>query len=594
MDFAKQLKSQVDIVSVVSEYVRLRRFGNRYSGLCPFHNEKTPSFSIYTDHQWFKCYGCGASGDVLKFVQTIEGLTFWEALKKLADQNGIPLPKQSLASDEDTRLRAALFEMHEIAAEHFRANLAGAGGAAGRAYIERRGVTADAVRQFGLGLAEGSGRALLRVLEQRGFKPDLLEVSGLVARREDGSSFYDRFRNRLMFPIHSESGKIIAFGGRALDPDERAKYLNSPETKIYKKSHVLYNLHRAKQAAAQNERIVLVEGYMDVIGASGAGVTEVVATCGTALTVEQIRAMKRHSTNLHLNFDPDAAGANAAERSIKMLLDENVRVRVVDFHGIELDPDEFAKTGVEMVSRTAGDYSKEFAFAHDAALFRERIDKAQPYFYWLADRARARFNMREPQGRVDAFQVLLPAIQGLTDKLERVSVANDVASYLGVESGMVLEHFRKMAADRVERAPAPRTDPARATDRILLPLLVDDSDARARLIGELRELPALLEGPTAPIYAALIAAFDAGEPIGFHTLHERLAPALQERLSAIVLEEGAAHSPTLEDGLACVAALRREGRETMRRELKARIKSAEREGRLHEALELANQLQHIG
>ncbi len=595
MDFAKQLKSQVDIVSVVSEYVRLRRFGNRYSGLCPFHNEKTPSFSIYTDHQWFKCYGCGASGDVLKFVQTIEGLTFWEALKKLADQNGIPLPKQSLASDEDTRLRAALFEMHEIAAEHFRANLAGPNGAAARAYIERRGVTADAVREFGLGLAEGSGRALLRVLEQRGFKPDLLEVSGLVAKREDGSSFYDRFRNRLMFPIHSESGKIIAFGGRALDPADKAKYMNSPETKIYKKSNVLYNLHRAKQAAAKNERIVLVEGYMDVIGATGAGVTEVVAPCGTALTVEQIRAMKRHSSNLHLNFDPDAAGAKATENSIKMLLDENVRVRIVDFHGIDLDPDEFAKSGVEMVSRTAGDYSKEFAFAHDAALFRERIDKAQPYFYWLADRARARFNMRDPQGRMDAFQFLVPAIQGLNEKMERDIVANDLASYLGVEAGMVREHFRKMATDRgAERTPAPKTDPARATDRILLPLLVADGEARVQLIGELRGLPALLEGHTAPIYEALIAAFDAGEPIGFHTLHERLAPALQERLSAIVLEEGAAHTPTLEDGLACVAALRREGLETMRRELKARIKSAEREGRLHEALELANQLQHIG
>ena len=193
MDFAQQLKSQVDIVSVASDYVRLRRFGNRYSGLCPFHNEKTPSFSIYADHQFFKCFGCDAKGDVFNFVMMIEGLTFWEALKKLADQNGIPLPKQSLAGDEDTRLRAALFEMHEIAAEHFRANLAAPGGAAAGAYIERRGVTQEAVRHFGIGLAEGSGRALLRLLEQRGFKPDLLEASGLIARRDDGSSFYDRF-----------------------------------------------------------------------------------------------------------------------------------------------------------------------------------------------------------------------------------------------------------------------------------------------------------------------------------------------------------------------------------------------------------------
>src|ERR1019366_3474935 len=224
----------------------------------------------------------------------------------------------------------------------------------------------------------------------------------------------------------------IAFGGRALDPDERAKYLNSPETKIYKKSNVLYNLNRAKETAMKQDRIVLVEGYMDVIGAWQAGVTEVVATCGTALTTEQIRAMKRHTQNLHLNFDPDAAGDKAAERSIKLLLDEHIRVRVVELEG-GLDPDEYSK-------------------AHGAAAYLERVTKAKPYFYWLADRARARFNMRDPQGRVDVFNFLLPAIQWLNDKLERVSVANDIASYLGVESGFVLEHFRKMAADRAARS----------------------------------------------------------------------------------------------------------------------------------------------
>ncbi len=174
-----------------------------------------------------------------------------------------------------------------------------------------------------------------------------------MGKRDDGS-FYDRFRNRLIFPIQNESGKMIAFGGRALDPEDKAKYLNSPETKIYKKSNVLYNLNRAKETAMKLDRIVLVEGYMDVIGASQAGVTEVVASCGTALTTEQIRAMKRHSQNLHLNFDPDAAGANAAERSIKLLLDENVRVRIVELEG-GLDPDEYCKQhGAESLSRAGG------------------------------------------------------------------------------------------------------------------------------------------------------------------------------------------------------------------------------------------------
>ncbi len=570
MDFAQQLKAEIDIVRVISDYVRLRRFGNRYSGLCPFHNEKTPSFSVYSEHQFYKCYGCDAKGDVFNFVMAHDGLTFWEALRKLADQHGIAVPQQSQAGDEKTRLRAALYAMHEIAADHFRASLAGPNGASVRAYLQERGVTQASVQQFQIGLADGSGRTLLRLLEQRGFPSDQLQASGLIGRRDEDGSMYDRFRNRIMFPIHSESGKIIAFGGRALDPEDKAKYLNSPETEIYRKSHVLYNLHRAKPAAMRLDRMVLVEGYMDVIGATQAGVVEAVATCGTALTIEQIRAMKRHSQKLHLNFDPDAAGANAAERSIRLLLDENMRVRVVELEG-GLDPDEYCKQ-------------------HGAEMYCEKVAGAKTYFFWLADRARARFNMRDPQGRTDVFKFLLPAIQGLNDKLERVSVASELASYLGVESGMVLDEFRKMAADRTERIPAaPKSDPAKATDRILLPLLLTNHQARPQLIEGLRGVASVRQGVTAPIYDMLMSMHDGGEIIGFNSLHERLTAVDQARLASIVLDADAAHI-SLEDGLACIEAVRREERERVRRELKTRVKLAEREGRIEEALELMQQL----
>jgi DNA primase len=571
MDFAKQLKDQIDIARVVADYVRLRRFGNRYSGLCPFHNEKTPSFSVYAEHRFFKCFGCDAKGDVFEFVMKIEGVTFWEALKKLAEQSGIPLPKQSAAGDEKTKLRAVIYEMHEIAAEHFWANLTSPEGTSVRGYLKQRGVTQQAAQNFRLGLSDGSGRTLLRILEQRGYKPEQMEASGLIGKSEDGR-LYDRFRNRLMFPIQGETGKIIAFGGRALDPDERAKYLNSPETEIYKKSHVLYNLNRAKQPAMQLDRIVLVEGYMDVIGATQAGVAESVATCGTALTVEQIRAMKRHSQNIHLNFDPDAAGEKAAERSIKMLLEEGMRVKVVQLEG-GLDPDEFCKE-------------------HGPELYRDRVSGAKTYFYWLADRARAKFNMRDPQGRNDVFQFLLPAIQALNDKLERVSVANDLASYLGVDSGYVLEHFRKSAADRAERGPAaPPPDPSRATDRILLPLLVAEPEARDRLMDDIRTLRSLREGAAANIYASLVQLYEAGENADFNALHERLSPPDQNLLGAIVLE--AATTPSLDDGLACVEALRRDETEAARRDLKAQIRLAEREGRIQDVFELMRLLAEV-
>ena len=570
MDVAQQIKAQLDIVRVISDYVpRLRRFGNRYSCLCPFHNEKTPSFSVYADHQFYKCYGCDAKGDVFNFVMAIDGISFWEALKKLAEQNGIPLPKQSQATDDRARLRGIVREMHEIALEHFRANLSGPNGAEVRGYLKERGVTQNSAQLFQIGLADGGGRTLLRMLEQRGFKPDQMVDSGLIGRSEDGS-LYDRFRNRLMFPIHDESGKVIAFGGRALDAENKAKYLNSPETEIYKKSHVLYNLHRAKQGAAKTDRMVMVEGYMDVIGATQAGVAEVVAPCGTALTNEQIRAMKRHSANLHLNFDPDAAGDKAAERSIKLLLDENVRIRVVELEG-GLDPDEFCKQ-------------------HGTEVYRERIANAKPYFYWLADRARQRFDMRDPQGRNDIFKFLLPAIQGLRDKIERASVANDLAHYLGIESGLVLEHFRKMAADRTEHTPVPpKADPAKATDRILLVLLLNDESVRPELLDALRELPGWRQSPAAPIYQTLIAMHDANEAISFNALHQRLGPTDQEKLASLVLETAVA-SVKAEDGAACIEKMRRDDRETIARDLKARIKIAEREGRISDAFELMRTL----
>src|SRR5438105_3843795 len=218
MDFVAQLKSSVDIVPVIQEYVRLRKAGpTRYSGLCPFHNEKTPSFSVHAGHQFYKCFGCGAAGDVLKFVMEMERLSFYEALKLLAERNGIPMPKRSEYSDPETKLRAAIYQMHELADEAFRANLQAGPGSAARSYIEKRGVASEIAAAFGLGYAERSGSSLMRLFEKHNFTAEQMEASGLIGKRDDGS-LYDRFRHRLMFPIHNESGKIIAFGGRALDP----------------------------------------------------------------------------------------------------------------------------------------------------------------------------------------------------------------------------------------------------------------------------------------------------------------------------------------------------------------------------------------
>jgi DNA primase len=574
MDFKEQLKSSVDIVKVIGEHMRLRKSGvSRYTGLCPFHNEKTPSFSVHAGHQFYKCFGCGASGDVFKFVMEVEHVSFPEALKLLAERNGIPMPKRAEYSDPETRLRAAVYQIQELAQEAFREHLGGPAGAEARRYLEKRGVSPDVSAQFGLGYADRSGRFLLRILEKQQFTAEQMENSGLLGKRED-RSFYDRFRNRLMFPIHNESGKAIGFGGRALDPADEAKYINSAESPIYKKSAVLYNLHRAKEGIRKSDRAVLVEGYMDAIGVSAAGVREVVASCGTALTAQQVQALRRHSDRIVVNFDPDTAGAKAVERSIELLLDESMKVRVVELDG-GLDPD-------------------EYCMERGAEAYRAKLEKAPSYFYWLADRARAKFDLRTAEGRVAGFQFLLPAIRRLPDKIERMAIANDVAGYLGVDAGLVLENFRKSAMDRRDRKVAPAPEPLRADEKILLNLLVSSSEARKELIAGLEKLPAVERFATKRIFRALFALDASGEPVTYEQLHARLEEVDQNLLAAAVLQDETNEAViSLRQGVECMRSLERSGVQAQVAALKARVKEAERAGNLTEALRLAEVLHQL-
>jgi DNA primase len=569
MDFVDRLKSQVRIEDVVGEYVKLRKSGpSRYMGLCPFHNEKTPSFTVHVVHQFYKCFSCGAGGDVVKFVMEKEGLSFWEALKQLAERYGIPLPKRSQYSDEDSRQRGSAFEMHEMAQEAFRANLESAAGETARAYLARRGVTPETIAQFGLGYAERSGQALVRMFGKRNFPSAQMEQSGLVGKRDDGS-FYDRFRNRLMFPIHNESGKVIGFGGRALAADDTPKYLNSPETAIYKKSYVLYNLHRAKETIRKQDRVILVEGYMDAIGVTAAGVANVVASCGTSLTAPQVQAMKRHSARIAVNFDPDAPGANAAERSIGLLLEEGMQVRIVELDG-GLDPDEYCRE-------------------RGAAQYQQRLDEAKGYFYWLADRARAKHDVRSSEGVVAVLNALLPAVEKVTDPLERSAIANDLASYIGVPQGMVLDSFRKTAASRQEKPMERPRIALRHDERLLLNAILADEDVGKEIVGQLQQSDAVAGFASRRVFQAALSLVSAGGRLSFENLHARLEEADQNLLAEAVLEG----EPEVTPGAVAAAmeSIRRSQERGLRDQIKARIREAERGGNWEEALRLAAELE---
>jgi DNA primase len=575
MDFVEQVKSSVDIVRLVGEYVRLKKQGNRYVGSCPFHIEKTPSFGVNAVLQIYKCFGCGAGGDIFKFVMELEGVTFFEALKSIAERNGIPMPKRAEYTDPQTKQRAALFQMHEIAARLFQSNLNSSMGANARQYLAGRGVAAEHIAEFGLGLSADSWEQLTRKLEQEGFAVDQLEHSGLVSRRQESGGFYDRFRARLMFPIHDESGRIIGFGGRALKTGDEPKYLNSPETALYKKSNVLYNLHRAKAPIRKLDRAVLVEGYMDVIGVYSAGVHEVVASCGTALVNTQVRALKRHSERIVVNFDPDTAGAAAAERSIQILLDEGMRVRVLELAG-DLDPDEFVKE--------AG-----------AEAYREVLDKAQYYYFWLADRTRKKFDVRVAEGRMDAWKAILPSVERIHDKIERAAVAKDMASYLGVDEGLVLERFRKGTARRSEVAPQPHgANAVPVTERLLLNALLNSEKARAEVLPVLREMEAVKRFATRSIFEALFAVTASQDVLTFSNLEARLGDTDKDLLSRVVFaDEVTEESFALVQARNSLLNLQTQEEELRRSGLKSRIQAAERGGDLPEAFRLAQELREI-
>jgi DNA primase len=576
MDFAEQLKSSIDIVKVAGEYVRLKRVGatGRYVGLCPFHQEKTPSFGVNQTRQFYKCFGCGVGGDAIKFVQEIEGLSFWESVKMLAERYGVPLPKRSDYSDADSKLRGALMEMHTIAARLFQENLRGPQGAEARAYLSRRGVSQEVVDTFELGYAEPSGQALTRKLSERSFSAEQMDASGLVRKRNEGTGYYDSFRGRLMFPIHNESGKVIALGGRAMNDEDQPKYLNSPETPIYRKTSVLYNLHRAREAVRRSGRVVLVEGYMDVIGVYAAGVKEAVASCGTALTNGQVRTLHRHADIVVVNFDPDTAGANATEKAIQLLLDEGLHVRVVALDG-GLDPDEYCRQ-------------------NGGEAYRAKLDGAATYFHWLADRARGRFDMKTPEGKVAAFKFLLPAVHKISDKLERAATVNDLASYLGVDPGLVLDQFKKSASER--RAPVPQAAPASAIphmERILLNALLASDRARAEMLPAL--LPELTDTfVTREVFDGLRQAAGGGAEFSYAALEGRLQASGQELLrEAVTADEYTGESVSWEQAQLCLRRLESDFRKRQVRELKARVTSAEREGRVKEALSWMAELKRL-
>ena len=459
-DFKETVKQQADIVRIVGDYVKLKKAGaQNYSGLCPFHNEKTPSFSVHATRQFFHCFGCGVSGDVFSFVQKIENITFPEAVRAIAQKLGITLPKVSYSSPaeaRDAKLRTVLLEVHERACAFFQEYLRRPEGAHAREYLAGRGLNEETIKAFRIGFAPDSG-FLLRDRLRGEFEEEVLRESGVfswktedsrqssvVGRQHAGvepeassqkpqaafAAMYSKFRNRVMFPITNEAGRVIAFTGRTLSTDEKAgpKYLNSPETAIYSKSRLLFNLDQAKEAIRKLDYAILVEGQMDCISVFAAGFHNVIASSGTAFTELQARLLGRFTRNVVVNFDPDTAGAKATERTLGLLVEEEFQVKVLTLEP-GFDPDLF-------IRRKGKD-------AYAGAL-----KNSQKYFDYLIERARAQFPVRGAEGKIKAVNYLLPHIQRVPSRIARDELAREMAQKLGIDSSVLRQELKHAAANR--------------------------------------------------------------------------------------------------------------------------------------------------
>ena len=407
----ENLKNQINIVDVIGRCVPLKRAGSNYKGVCPFHNEKTPSFVVSETKQIFTCFGCGATGDVIEFVKRFYNLEFSEAIEKLANEYGITLEKKEHNDNRDI-----YYQVNRMAANFFYKAFTETANK-GYPYMKRRGISPAILKKFGIGYADEKWDSLYQYLKSQGVDTKIMMELGLVS--ESKGKYYDKFRNRVMFPIINTSGKVIGFGGRAIDPDDNPKYLNSPESKIFQKKNNLYGLNTSRQNVGKEGYIILVEGYMDTIALYQAGVTNVAASLGTALTENQARLIKRYTKNVILSYDADGAGRAAALRGLDILKAEDCKVRVLHVTDGK-DPDEYIKKN-----------------GKDA--FLKLIDHALPYGDYKLEAAKIGFDLSKDEDRIDYIKAATDIIRSLSPVEQEIYIEKTAKSLKISESAIRME-----------------------------------------------------------------------------------------------------------------------------------------------------------
>jgi len=511
-DRIEEIRNRVNIVDLVSEYVTLKKAGRNHIGLCPFHREKTPSFTVNAEKQIYHCFGCGEGGNAFSFLMKVNNMTFPEAVRHLAGKLGVTLPSRELSAEERSHrdLRESLIRANRIAAAFYEKTLRSAAGSRCREYLETRGIRPAVVETFRLGYAPDGWRALRDHLQREKVSQRHAELAGLLVARPDGDG-YDRFRGRLMFPIEDINGSVIAFGGRIIG-DGEPKYLNSPESALYVKGRNLYGLSRAKNALRKDETLIIVEGYFDLLALWNAGLSNVAATLGTALTREQVDLIRRYTGSVALTFDTDAGGKAALERSMSLFLERGMKAKAVVLPEGK-DPDEF-------VSR------------HGRDAFLEEIRRARALVDYYIDEVIG--TTRTLDERRDAWKAALPFMAGIADPVERGQFMQRVAERLGVDEGLVRREVGRLGtAQRQPDPPPPIRHAAGPLDAVELSLvrMMIESPARVRDVDRENILACFTSEPLKSLGESIVESHRRGQPARLAELIERVADrAVREKL----------------------------------------------------------------
>ena len=584
-DIIEEIRRRNDIVEVIAEYLPLKGSGGNYKALCPFHSEKTPSFTVTRQKQIFHCFGCGVGGNIFHFIMKYEHMSFPEAVTYLARRAGVTLPKSrfSATSSPLEAHKEQLYGMNELAAKFFHQLLLNSPqGEKACSYLHTRGIDQHSIQRFHLGYAPAGWDGLVRYGAERGFQPQMLAEVGLVKARDDGRGFYDRFRDRLMFPICNVMGRVVALGGRLLDNlPEAPKYLNSPETAIYKKGTLLYGLHLAKQPIRAEGRVLIVEGYLDLISLFQSGIEHVVATLGTALTRSHVQLLKAYAKEAVLLFDGDTAGRSAALRGKEYFLQGHVRYFLPSAHVSSLKGALEGDLHAKVVLLPQGHDPDTFVQAEGRDALLAKVQEAQPFIEFLLDAEAEGHDLASVQGKLAYVRKLLPLIVNLGNQVERTEYLSEIVKRTGVAPAALAAELHKLrpgapaSEPTVEAHYFPRLGPERLLVQLLLLHRGWIPYAHAQLPSDRVQESNL----RAILQALYTLAPDTGE-IEVAALLERLPDEQQRDLVARLVLEPLGDEGVQQQIDDCLTAIQRRDIEAQLKGLKEEMHAAERQGDL--------------